>query len=193
MKRWKADVKRFKKEKSDASRQYLAATTEARKKRFEKQIDKLYLFISKLKSEQPLMSYHNKDIVTAPAAQAIAHCVSECQSQSAGAARAIVEAYPANQTFPHTAVGNVAHVFASGRHIFNLITKKLYNEKPTYGTLRDCLKELRAHVLALGITKLAITPLGCGRDKLLWLHVEKHIKAVFKNDEVEIHVYVLCL
>jgi hypothetical protein len=45
-------------------------------------------------------------------------------------------------------------------------------------------------MLANQVKQVAMPQIGCGLDKLTWPEVEKRLKSVFKDDDVEIDVYV---
>lgn len=72
--------------------------------------------------------------------------------------------------------------------VFNLITKRNYWLKPTYGTLRTSLELMKDIALDKNITKIAMPVIGCGLDRLQWNKVSEIIKDVFKDTDIEILV-----
>jgi hypothetical protein len=75
--------------------------------------------------------------------------------------------------------------------VYNLVTKRLYYNKPTYYTLRSSLEIMRgSEILQTGeLVKIAMPRIGCGLDKLDWELVKTIIQDVFKDSDVEIIVY----
>ena len=49
---------------------------------------------------------------------------------------------------------------------------------------------MREHMLKHQVKQVAMPQIGCGLDKLVWSEVEKRLRNVFENDDVEIDVYV---
>ena len=77
------------------------------------------------------------------------------------------------------------------RVVFNLITKKYYYGKPTYDTIRKCIKDMALLCKELEIKYLGLPKIGCGLDKLQWSKVREIIKEEFKNLDIEIEVRYL--
>lgn len=76
-------------------------------------------------------------------------------------------------------------------NVFNLVTKQKYWQKPSMLTLRRALHELHLKVMMLGIKKLAMPKIGCGLDRLSWNVVQKEIKEIF--NDLNIEIVVCCL
>lgn len=76
-------------------------------------------------------------------------------------------------------------------NVFNLVTKQKYWQKPSMLTLRRALHELHLKVMMLGIKKLAMPKIGCGLDRLSWNAVQKEIKEIFSDLNIEIVVCYL--
>lgn len=76
-------------------------------------------------------------------------------------------------------------------NVFNLVTKQKYWQKPSMLTLRRALHELHLKVTMLGIKKLAMPKIGCGLDRLSWNAVQKEIKEIFSDLNIEIVVCYL--
>ena len=89
-------------------------------------------------------------------------------------------------------VGQVAvlHI-AENTHVFYLVTKQKFYNKPTYETLNLCLCNLKKELVTRNITKISIPRIGCGLDKLSWNHVKKLLENEFKNTNISISVYYL--
>jgi O-acetyl-ADP-ribose deacetylase (regulator of RNase III) len=66
---------------------------------------------------------------------------------------------------------HVVHRLASPRFIINFPTKKHWRHPSKLEYVRDGLRDLVAQVRALGITSIAIPPLGCGNGGLAWSDV----------------------
>ena len=88
-------------------------------------------------------------------------------------------------------VGEVASINSHGKDIFYMVTKKVYYGKPTYKTLESCLMELYFELKLRNIKKISMPKIGCGLDKLNWDSVEKIIKKIFVDVDVDITIYVL--
>ena len=79
-------------------------------------------------------------------------------------------------------VSLIAH-FSQQRQnwIYNLVTKKHGNDKPTDQNLHKSLCRMKSHMLEHGITDISLLQFGCGLDKLEWtkvltdiLHISGH-------------------
>ena len=75
------------------------------------------------------------------------------------------------------------------RFIYYLITKKCYNDKPTYDSLRSSLRAMRAHCESHAVARLAMPRIGCGLDQLEWSRVRRIIDEVFTSTNISIEVY----
>lgn len=73
-------------------------------------------------------------------------------------------------------------------HVFNLVTKRNYWNKPTYVSLDSALRKMKKLVVEMGVKKLAMPKIGCGLDQLEWRNVEGLIKAIFEDVDIEIVV-----
>lgn len=72
--------------------------------------------------------------------------------------------------------------------VLNLITKKMYFDKPTYQSLKAALTVMKTICYKETITKIAMPVIGCGLDKLSWDKVSEIIKEVFSDSDIEILV-----
>jgi len=66
---------------------------------------------------------------------------------------------------------------------FNLVTKNICTEKPTYNNLTIALNYMRSWVNYKGIYRIAMPRIGCGRDKLSWDIVRKLIETIFSESD----------
>ena len=71
-------------------------------------------------------------------------------------------------------------------NIFNLITKKSFNLKPTYSSIYECIKQMKSICINSNITHLAMPKIGCGKDRLDWNEVKEMLEIEFKNIDIEI-------
>jgi hypothetical protein len=76
-------------------------------------------------------------------------------------------------------------------NVFNLITKELYHDKPTYETLKGALIKMRDIILEEDINYIAMPKIGCGLDRLQWGKVKEDIQEIFKDTDIEILVCYL--
>lgn len=86
-------------------------------------------------------------------------------------------------------VGGVAILRRGKRFIYYLTTKRLSLDKPTYADLHRSLYEMKLHMYANGVRKLAIPKLGCGLDQLEWRHVYQILECVFGKHPIEVVLY----
>ncbi len=75
--------------------------------------------------------------------------------------------------------------------VFNLITKNMYWNKPTYKTLTNSLTDLRKQCVELDIKCIAMPKIGCGLDGLQWSKVKEILTEEFKHFDIEILVCYL--
>lgn len=76
-------------------------------------------------------------------------------------------------------------------HVFNLVTKKKYWNKPTYESITTCIQYMRDMCRNCNIKYLAMPKIGCGLDGLQWGRVREIIKEEFKDLDIEIEVRYL--
>jgi hypothetical protein len=130
-------------------------------------------------------------LFSSPTSFALAHCVSKDFVMGQGIALKFKQRFHGVEHLKkqNKTVGQVASLSYQGRHIYYLITKQKYYEKPTYISLFKCLLELRDILKMLQIKKLALPKIACGLDRLKWSIVSKMIYYLFKNTSVFIVIY----
>lgn len=74
---------------------------------------------------------------------------------------------------------HVVSRLASPRYIFNFPTKKTWRQPSKLEYVREGLNDLIAQVRRLGISSIAVPPLGCGNGGLSWSEVEPLIVEAF--------------
>jgi len=123
-----------------------------------------------------------------------AHCISEDCNMRAGIAlqfaRNFVD-FREDVMKEEPSVGNVISLKRKdGHHVFNLVTKQKYWQKPKYQDLEQCLINLKFQMYELGVTALAIPRLGCGLDNLCWPNVKCMIERIFAHSAADIKITV---
>lgn len=133
------------------------------------------------------------DLFTCPAIDALAHCISEDCRMGAGIAVLFkkkfggIDELLAQKQQP----GQCAVLRISDRFVYYLVTKKKYNQKPTYDNLRKSLVSMREHCLDHGVNSISMPRIGCGLDKLKWENVASIITEVFQDTKISITVYTI--
>ena len=118
----------------------------------------------------------------------LAHCISADAKMGAGIAVQFKKRFNLNQLYQmELYVGQAVLI----DRVFNLITKPLYWQKPTYDTLKTSLIEMRHIALRYDIEKIAMPAIGAGLDRLNWNKNREIIKDVFKDTDIEILVCML--
>ena len=79
-------------------------------------------------------------------------------------------------------------LYKGKQDVFNLITKRIYNGKPTYNTIGQCIKQMADICIQENIKYLAMPKIGCGLDRLQWGEVREIIQSYFKDIDIEIIV-----
>lgn len=102
-----------------------------------------------------------------------------------------------NTTYPNYLIWykNISKFYRAGDcilidRVFNLVTKELYHEKPTYESIRNALISMKKKLRYLPdkSVKIAMPTIGCGLDKLEWDKVSEIIKDVFEDTDAYILV-----
>ena len=135
-----------------------------------------------------IITTENRDLFTVPQGYYLAHCISADFALGAGVAKTFDEVYNMRlklfdmyQDYEYTS-GDALLV----DNVFNLVTKAKYYHKPTYGSVKEALEKMKKWMEMLHINKVAMPKIGCGLDKLLWIHVYDIICDVFEDTDVEI-------
>lgn len=123
----------------------------------------------------------------------LAHCISDDYAMGKGIATEFVKRYnmqekllemrPYNPEFKITK----GHCILEGK-VLNLVTKSKYWHKPTYQTLENALRDMRACCGRNKVEKIAMPLIGCGLDKLKWNKVSEMIQDIFADTDIEILV-----
>ncbi|XP_034250539.1 ADP-ribose glycohydrolase OARD1-like [Thrips palmi] len=123
----------------------------------------------------------------------LAHCVSRDFHMNAGIAVKFKSTFGNQEKLSSGgwSVGTTARLTTNDRHVFYLVTKERYFLKPSYDSLKASLVELARWVELLGIERLAIPRLGCGKDGLKWPIVRRILIEVFEGINVIITVFRL--
>lgn len=72
--------------------------------------------------------------------------------------------------------------------IFNLVTKERAWDKPTYADFTESLRIMRRQCERLDIHNLAMPKIGCGKDRLRWIEVQRILGEVFGDTDINILV-----
>lgn len=134
-----------------------------------------------------------KDLFKVDKKYALAHCISSDCALGAGIARQFNKEFGSRRFLKSQgkySVGMCAYQHYVDRHIFHLITKEKYWQKPTYDSLAKSLEFLKNQIIELNIQYLAIPRIGCGLDKLNWECVKEIIIDTFSKINIEILVCV---
>lgn len=133
----------------------------------------------------------NGDLFESPKSSSLAHCVAADFLMAAGIAVKFKSLFGQVDTLKSQNVktGGVAVLKVSERYLYYLVTKVRSYEKPTYPDLMSSLSAMKDHMVNKGVKELAMPQIGCGLDGLSWDKVEKMIKQVFQETDVEITVY----
>lgn len=118
-----------------------------------------------------------------------AQCISADAEMGMGIAVTFVQQYPGIREFCKTRneeVNNqIGDVILFG-NVYNLVTKKYFNNRPSHHALKLALVNLREAMIKRKQYKLAIPQLGCGHDHLVWSTVKSMIMEVFRHTDIEI-------
>lgn len=137
------------------------------------------------------------DLFSAPKDYYLAHCISANYTLGAGIAKTFDEVYnmrsklhkyypiPNGYRFNSKLIGKALLI----DNVFNLVTKDVHWNKPSYDNLSKSLYDMKEYVDKLNIKKLAMPRIGCGLDKLDWNIVKDIINEVFKDTDVEVVIY----
>ena len=127
------------------------------------------------------------------ATSALAHCVSVDLAMGKGVAVMFKQKFGGVSELhaQGRGVGQVATLQRGGRHVYYLITKEKYYNKPTYSSLRLALEAMADHMRANGVESVAMPRIGCGLDGLQWDKVRGRLQELVKEKGVNVVVYTL--
>lgn len=126
---------------------------------------------------------------------ALAHCISADFALGAGIAKFFQTRYSTRdelrQRFPHNWNGKGYCLLTNNDHVFNLVTKNRYFEKPTLITIESALMHMKEIAEEKNIYKIAMPRIGCGLDKLDWMEVKQIIINIFMATDFDIRIVYL--
>lgn len=138
-----------------------------------------------------------QDLFTVPADYYLCHCVSSDFALGAGIARKFAERGVRDALIKRAAIMKGETWFGIGYCIptalpephgaFNLVTKERYWHKPTLISMKQALLDMRERI-PYPDDKIAMPKIGCGLDRLNWVDVERLIRSIFADTDVEILV-----
>ena len=144
------------------------------------------------------------DLFDLPIEYDLAHCISLDCAMGAGIAVEFDKKYPDlkstlldvikrnNLSYPITISSPVRFLSQDDEGIIhNLITKEKYWHKPTYDTIRECIRQLAYQCKEYNAKYLAMPRIGSGLDRLQWNKVREIIKEEFNDLDIEIIVRYL--
>lgn len=126
---------------------------------------------------------------------ALAHCISADFALGAGIAKFFQARYSTRdelrQRFPHNWNGKGYCLLTNNDHVFNLVTKNRYFEKPTLTTIESALMHMKEIAEEKNIYKIAMPRIGCGLDRLDWMEVKQIIINIFMATDFDIRIVYL--
>eukprot|EP01128_Nolandella_sp_AFSM9_P006614 TRINITY_DN3443_c0_g1_i1.p1 TRINITY_DN3443_c0_g1~~TRINITY_DN3443_c0_g1_i1.p1 ORF type:complete len:383 (+),score=57.91 TRINITY_DN3443_c0_g1_i1:86-1234(+) len=133
------------------------------------------------------------DLFSVSGKVSLCHCVSEDLAMGKGIAVLFKKKFKKVDELKAqmAPIGGVAYIKHRSRHVFYLITKAKYWDKPTYTDLRSSLEAMKELCMKLNITELAMPRIGCGLDGLVWNQVKAIVKDVFWLTHIQVRVYRL--
>ena len=123
----------------------------------------------------------------------LAHCVSEDLKMGKGIAKIFRNKFGgvADLKKQNKKPGQIAHLKSGDRHIFYMVTKERYFQKPKYQHLYESLVDLKDFCVSGGIKSVSMPKIGCGLDKLEWSMVKRYLDSIFKDTNIDITIYYL--
>lgn len=139
------------------------------------------------------LNYVTGNLFSCPEDEALAHCISEDCRMGAGIAVMFKKEFKGVEELKEQRklMGECAVLKRDKRFVYYLITKKRYNQKPTYDSLRLSLEDMRSHCELNGVARVSMPRIGCGLDRLQWDKVSVILEQVFKHTNISITVYSL--
>ncbi|KAL8599054.1 hypothetical protein ACOMHN_006863 [Nucella lapillus] len=133
------------------------------------------------------------DLFSCPVSEALAHCVSQDLEMGTGIAVEFKNRFGGVPELKGQGkvVGKVAVLRREGRFVYYLVTKRRFDDRPTYKALRASLEAMKRHCHENQITRVSVPQIGCGIDGLEWEKVSEMLSHVFKDGTVTVTAYVL--
>lgn len=132
------------------------------------------------------------NIFKVPADYYLAHCISGDYTLGAGLAKQMDIEYDLRfNLFMLYPIPNGKKFGFVGKallvdNVFSLVNKPQCSSRADYPALEEALKDMKQQCLKLGIEKIAMSRLACGRDKLDWGKVSQMIQDIFNDTDIEI-------
>ncbi|XP_078359630.1 ADP-ribose glycohydrolase OARD1-like isoform X2 [Oculina patagonica] len=133
------------------------------------------------------------DLFSCPDSESLAHCISADARMGKGIAVLFKNKFGGvdNIKSQGQKPGGVAILKRGNRHVYYLVTKEKYFNKPTYKTLQSSLVAMRDHCISQGVASVSMPRIGCGLDGLQWPEVRKILGHVFQDTNINVTVYTL--
>lgn len=121
-----------------------------------------------------------------------AHCISGDYAMGAGIAKTFDRTFHLKdylkihhpEPLPHPSCCRI-------HHVYNLVTKAHYWDKPNYQTLTDAVVQMRDMMEQDNVRLVAMPQIGCGLDQLKWDRVYEILSQVFSGYPMEIVIFSL--
>lgn len=146
-----------------------------------------------------------QDLFILPSEYILAHCISADYALGAGIAKTFRDRLKVKDALlklnnkdswdgkGRCEIVRVQNESGETVYVANLITKCRYFYKPTYGSLKESLVDMKqklAHDYP-EVRKIGMPLIGCGLDRLQWEKVSEIIKLVFEKTDYEVVVCYL--
>lgn len=131
------------------------------------------------------------DLFSTPVKYSLAHCVGSDLCMGAGIAVVFKRKFGRVDELRRQNIraGGVAVLRVGSRFVYYLVTKRLSTQKPKLSDLLKSLLEMRSHMKANGVVKIAIPRIGCGLDRFKWKDVFDMLERVFSKLPIEMVLY----
>jgi len=129
----------------------------------------------------------------------LVHCISQDCAFGEGKTGHYGIAWDMQQYFPgikknclknNPEVGKAILFISQYGWVFNLVTKRMHYDKPTYENLRKTIKDMREYIETYEIKQLAMPLIGCGLDRLAWDEVKEILQSELKGLQLKILVCI---